>query len=179
MELGNMDFRILTDYILSINLYDDCGFLLDFDFFDFDLIEDWAIELINLGCENEALYTLATFYKPINPDEIMPYLKRTFLELNLKEKYNDEAEICCARYYFNKVVKGEDVGTNLFRAAIFCDGNGRNTHPDKEFNFGVLSEIWFDMKYNAEYSYNGVNVNNIEQEVITKAKWWLKNNPLE
>jgi len=119
MELGNTDFRILTDYILSINLWND----LD----DFDLIEDWSIQFINLGCENEALYTLATFYKPINPDEIMPYLKRTFLELNLKEKYSDEAEICYARYHFNKVVKGEDVETNLFRAAMFGDGWSKNT----------------------------------------------------
>jgi hypothetical protein len=172
MELGNTDFRILTDYILSINLWDD-------DFDDFDLIEDWAIQFINLGCENEALYTLATFYKPINPGEIMPYLKRTFLELNLKEKYNDEAEICYARYHLNKVVKGENVKTNLFRAAIFCDGDGRKTHPDEELNFGVLSEIWLDMKYSVGYSYKGVNINNIEQEVITKAKWWLKNNPLK
>jgi len=171
MEQENIDFKILTDYILSINLWDD----LD----NFDLIEDWAIQFINLGCENEALYTLATFYKPINPDEIMPYLKRTFLELNLKEKYHDEAEICYARYHFNKVVKGEDVETNLFRAAIFCDGDGRKTHPDEELNFAVLSEIWVDMKYSVGYSYKGVNINNIEQEVIAKAKWWLKNNPLK
>jgi hypothetical protein len=170
MEQENEDFKIFTDYILSMNLCDD---------FDFDLIEDWAIQFINLGCENEALYILATFYKPINPDKIMPYLKHTFLELNLKEKYNDEAEICYARYHFNKVVKGEDVETNLFRAAIFCDGDGRKTHPDEELNFGVLSEIWFDMRYSVGYSYKGVNINNIEQEVIAKAKWWLKNNPLK
>lgn len=171
MELGNTDFRILTDYILSINLWDD-------DFDDFDLIENWAIQFINLGCENEALYTLATFYKPINPDEIMPYLKRTFLELNLKEKEGVEAEICYARYHLTKIAKGEDVKINLFCAIPFCDGDGRKTHPDEELNFGVLSEIWLDMKYSVAYSYKGVNINNIEQEVITKAKWWLKNNPL-
>ncbi|WP_163394232.1 hypothetical protein [Flavobacterium limi] len=175
MEQENEDFKILTDYILSINLFND----FDLDLIDFDSIEDWAIQFINLGCENEALYTLATFYKPINPDEIMPYLKRTFLELNLKEKYNDEAEICYARYHLTKVAKGEDVKNNFFRASIFCDGDGRKTHPDEELNFGVLNEIWLDMKYDADYWYRGVNISNIEQKVIEKAKWWLKNNPLK
>ncbi|SHM32093.1 hypothetical protein [Flavobacterium chilense] len=176
MEKENEDFKILTDYILSINLWGD--FNSDLDLTDFDLIEDWAIQLINLGCENEALYNLATFYKPINPDEIMPYLKRTFLELNLKEKEGDDAEICYARYHFNRVIKGEDVKSNLFRAAIFSDGNDRKSHPETELNFGVLSEIWLDMKYDPDYWYRGINISNIEQKVIEKAKWWLKNNPI-
>ena len=175
MEQENEDFKILTDYILSIKFMQRFDFI---DFVDFDSIEDWAIQLINLGCENEAVCTLATFYKPINPDEIMPYLKRTFLELDLKEKEGDEAETCYARYHFNRVIKGEDVEINSFYAAIFCDGDGRKTHPDEELDFGVLSEIWLDMKDDADYWYKGVNISNIEQKVIEKAKWWLKNNPI-
>jgi len=175
MEQGNDDFKILTDYILSIKFMQRFDFI---DFIDFDSIEDWAIQLINLGCENEALYTLATFYKPINPDEIMPYLKHTFLELNLKERDGIEARICYARYHLAKVAKGEDVKANLYYAIPFCDGDGRKSHPETELNFGVLSEIWLDMKYDPDYWYRGVNISNIEQKVIEKAKWWLKNNPI-
>jgi len=57
--------------------------------------------------------------------------------------------------------------------------DGRKTHPDKELSFGVLSEIWLDMRYDADYWYRGVNISNIEQKAMEKAKWWLKNNPLK
>ncbi|PIF71471.1 hypothetical protein [Flavobacterium sp. 2] len=50
MEIVNRDFEILTDYILVFHTY---------KFLNIDLIEDWAIELINLGYESEAIYTLA------------------------------------------------------------------------------------------------------------------------
>jgi hypothetical protein len=165
MEQENIDFKILTDYILSMNLWDD---------FDFDLIEEWAIELINLGYESEALCTLATFYKPINSNEIMPYLKRTFLELNLKEKDQEETKVCYIRYHLSKIAKKEDIRKHFEYAEKFYIGNGMQI----EQNLNFLDEMWLDMKYNVDSCYNAMKINNSEQIVIEKAKLWLEMNPL-
>jgi hypothetical protein len=66
MELINRDFEILTDYILAFHYV---------KYHNVDLIEEWAIELINSGYESETIYSLASFYKSISSDEIQPYGK--------------------------------------------------------------------------------------------------------
>lgn len=69
MKIGNKNFQILTDYILSIS---------SSNIFNTELIEEWTMELINLGYESDSIYMLASFSKPIEFYEIESFLKSFF-----------------------------------------------------------------------------------------------------
>ncbi|KQB39525.1 hypothetical protein [Flavobacterium aquidurense] len=165
MEILNRDFEILTDYILTFHFY---------EYLNVDLIEDWAIELINSGYESEAIYNLACFYKPIDPHEVQPYLEAVLSELNLKLKDKEESEKCHIRYFLNRIVKHDDVKTNLKRLLYI----------DYDFNKEIdirdlysLQYVWDDLLAGEVYWYNkDLNLDTIEQEVVEKAEKWLSEN---
>ncbi|OMQ11781.1 hypothetical protein [[Flexibacter] sp. ATCC 35103] len=165
MEILNRDFEILTDYILTFHFY---------EYLNVDLIEDWAIELINSGYESEAIYNLACFYKPIDLHEVQPYLEAVLSELNLTLKNKEESEKCHIRYFLNKIVKHDDVKTNLKRLLYI----------DYDFNKEIdirdlysLQYVWDDLLAGEVYWYNkDLNLDTIEQEVVEKAEKWLSEN---
>jgi hypothetical protein len=164
MEKINRDFKILTDYILTFHFY---------KYLNIDLIEDWAIELINSGYESEAIYDLACFYKPIDSDEVQPYLEAVLLELNLKAKNKMESEKCHIRYFLNKIVKHDNVRSNLNSMLHFYfEFVGKDTA-----DFSVLQYAWDDLAAGEVNWYNkDLNLDNIEQEVIVLAQKWLNEN---
>ncbi|MEG0851433.1 MAG: hypothetical protein RSH24_16330 [Flavobacterium sp.] len=165
MEIVNRDFEILTDYILVFHTY---------KFLNIDLIEDWVIELINLGYESEAIYTLACFYKPIDYDEIKPYLEAVFLELNLTTKNEEESQKSHIRYFLNKIVKRENVRGNLKNMLHFYF----EFAVDKDIvDFSVLQYVWDDLSAGeVNWYYKDLNLDTIEEEVIEKAEKWLIEN---
>lgn len=165
MEIVNRDFEILTDYILAFHSY---------KFLNIDLIEDWAIELINSGYESEAIYTLACFYKPIDSDEIQPYLEAVFSELNLTAKNEEESQKSHIRYFLNKIAKQENVRGNLKNMLHFYF----EFAVDKEIvDFSVLQYVWDDLSAGeVNWYYKDLNLDTIEGEVIEKAEKWLNEN---
>jgi len=165
MELINRDFEILTDYILAF----DCV-----KYHNVDLIEDWAIELINSGYESEAIYTLACFYKPINADKVQPYLEAVFAELNLTAKNEVESQKSHIKYFLNKVVKQKDVRSNL-KKMLQCY---YDFDVDKDIvDLSVLQYVWDDFVAGKEnWYFKDLSLDNIEQEVIEKAKKWMREN---
>lgn len=110
MEIGNKNFQILTDYILSFSTSKT---------FNTDLIEEWTIGLINLGYESDSIFMLASFSKPIEYYEIESYLKKVFSELKLVEKNKSEAEFSFLKYNINQIAISKKVRTNLRLAADF------------------------------------------------------------
>lgn len=165
METINRDFEILTDYILTFYYY---------KYLNVDLIEDWAIELINSGYESEAIYNLACFYKPIDSDEVQPYLEAVFSELNLTAKNKVESQKSHIRYFLNKVVKQEDIRSNLKRMLHFyCD-----FEIDKDIaDFSVLQYLWYDLAAGqVNWYYKDISLNNIEQQVVEMAEKWMREN---
>ena len=165
MELVNKDFEILTDYILTFHFY---------KYLNIDLIEDWAIELINSGYESEAIYNLACFYKPIDSDEVQPYLEAVLSELNLTTKNREESQKSHIRYFLNKVVKHDDVRVNLKRMLhLYCDFD-----VDKDIiDLSVLDDAWDDLiAGQVNWYYKDVSLDTIEQEVIVMAQKWLYEN---
>ena len=165
MELVNKDFEILTDYILAFHFY---------KYLNIDLIEDWAIELINSGYESQAIYNLACFYKPIDSDEVQPYLEAVLSELNLTTKNREESQKSHIRYFLNKIVKHDDVRGNLKRTLhLYCDFD-----VDKDIiDLSVLDDAWDDLiAGQVNWYYKDVSLDTIEQEVIVMAQKWLYEN---
>jgi hypothetical protein len=165
METINRDFEILTDYILTFYYY---------KYLNVDLIENWAIELINSGYESEAIYNLACFYKPIDSDEVQPYLEAVFAELNLTAKNNAESQKSHIRYFLNKVVQYENVRSNLKRMLQFSF----DFDIDKDLtDLSALQYLWDDLEDGqVNWHYKDLSLDTIEQEVVEKAKKWMREN---
>jgi predicted ABC-class ATPase len=165
METINRDFEILTDYILTFYYY---------KYLNVDLIENWVIELINSGYESEAIYTLACFYKPIDSDEVQPHLETVFSELNLTAKNKAESQKSHIRYFLNKVLKQEDVRSNLKRMLQFSF----DFDIDKDLtDLSALQYLWDDLEDGqVNWHYKDLSLDTIEQEVVEKAKKWMREN---
>jgi hypothetical protein len=165
MEILNRDFEILTDYILTFHFY---------KYLNIDLIEDWAIELINSGYESEAIYNLACFYKPIDSYEVQPYLEAVLSELNLTTKNEEESQKCHIRYFLNKIVKHDDVRGNLKRLLYIDYDFNKDIHIVDLYS---LQYVWDDLLAGEVYWYNkDFNLDTIEQEIIVMAQKWLYEN---
>lgn len=165
MEIGNKNFQILTDYILSFSTS---------EIFNTDLIDEWTMGLINLGYESDSIYMLASFSKPIEFYEIESYLKKVFSELKLVEKNKLEAEQSILKFHVSQIANSKNVRTNLRLAADFfysyeSDAIIRDFH--------MLNYTWDDLEEQGEtYYYENVDLNTIEKVVVEKAILWLDRN---
>jgi hypothetical protein len=167
MKIINRDFEILTDYILAFH---------SVKYHNVDLIEDWAIELINSGYESEAIYSLACFYKPIDPYEVQPHLETVFAELNLTAKNEAESQKSHIRYFLNKVLKQEDVKSNLKNMLHFY--SDFEIYEEKDItDLYALQYVWQDLEEGkANWYYKKLSLNTIEQEVVEMAEKWMHEN---
>jgi len=162
MEIGNKNFQILTDYILSFSVSDT---------FNTNLIEEWTIGLINLGFESDSIYMLASFSKPIAYYEIESYLKKVFSELKLVEKNKLEAEQSILKFHVNQIVNAINVRTNLRLVANYFFSYESDAIIR---DFYLLNHAWDDLvELDETYYYENVDLNTIEKVVIEKAKLWV------
>lgn len=165
MEIGNKDFQILTDYILSFSVSDT---------FNTNLIEEWTIGLINLGFESDSIYMLASFSKPTAYYEIESYLKKVFTELKLVEKNKLEAEQSILKFHVNQIVNAINVRTNLSLVSDFFYSFESDTIIR---DFYLLNYAWDDLEeFGISNYYNNVELNTIKKVVIEKAMLWIEKN---
>ena len=161
--MNNEDFKILTGYVLSYNSY-PC--------LNTDLIEDWTMELINLGYESDAVFMLASFSKPISYYEIESYLKVVFRELNLIENDKLSAKKSLISYHLNEIVNLKRIRYNLTQ---FIDLYYDSDTDFEITDFYLLFHGWDELEELGEnYYYEGADLDNIEGIIIEKAKIWLE-----
>ena len=55
--------------------------------FNYDLTVDWAIDLLKSGIETDNIFMLASFSKPVNSDEVKPYLSAVLNDLKIDKTY--------------------------------------------------------------------------------------------
>ena len=160
--MEKIDFKILTNYILSFN---------SLDYLNADLIEEWIFELINLGYKSDAIYMLASFSKPIDLAEIKPYLKRVFNEFNLKEKTGFEAKKSFIKYHLNQIANSENIRGNLRKVIdLYYDFESDLDITD----FYLLYYAWEELEeIKVNFYYPNVDLGNIEKVVIEKALIWI------
>lgn len=165
MEIGNKNFQILTDYILSFSVSDT---------FNTNLIEEWTMGLINSGYESDSIYMLASFSKPIVYYEIESYLKKVFLELELEVKNKFEAEYSFLKYYINQIANSKSVRANLRLVSDFFYSFESDIIIR---DFYLLNYAWEDLEeFGISNYYNNVELNTIEKVVIEKAMLWIEKN---
>ena len=100
------------------------------EYFDYNPAIDWAIELIRNGIETENVLIVASFSKPVDRDEIKPYIIGALNELNLTEKYREIQRntekyreysiIANAHYHLEQILNDYEIRKNLTKLYEIC-----------------------------------------------------------
>lgn len=141
------------------------------EYFDYNPAIDWAIELIRNGKEAENILIVASFSKPVDREEIKPYIKGALKELNLNEKYGDYSIIANAHYYLEQILNDCEIRKNLSKLYEIC----LNADMDSRLMpFYLLYHGWGELEeIGANYYFEGADLDNIEEVIKEQAKIWM------
>ena len=146
-------------------------------YFDYNLAVNWAYQLMESGIESETIYMLASFTKPVNSNEVIPYISAVLKELNITEKVGDDATLSEISYYLSEIVCDRKVRINLghvYRIAL--DTNcAFGLEP-----FYMLYYAWDELEeLGVNYYYGGANKANIESLLKEEAQKWLNEHVID
>ncbi len=141
------------------------------DFFNYDIVIDWAIYLLENGYENESLYVLASFRKPSDSREIKPYVSEALNDLNLEEKSGEYSIIAQTYFHIQHILNDISIRKNLnaiYTLSCSLDhGYGLST-------FYHINNAWTDLEEGfPNFYYKGVTSDNIEQFLKKEARKWV------
>jgi hypothetical protein len=141
------------------------------EFFDYNPAIDWAIELIGKGIETENVLIVASFSKPVDREEIKPYIKGALKELNLTEKYGEYSIVANAHYYLEQILNDYEIRKNLSKLYEIC----LNADMDSRLMpFYLLYHAWGDLEQIGEnYYFDGADLENIEDVIKNEAQIWV------
>lgn len=139
--------------------------------FDYNLSIDWAIELIRNGIESEYVLIVASFAKPVERDEIKPYITGALKELNLIEKYGEYSTIANTHYHLELILNDIEIRKNIRKLSdIYLNSN----YDKGLLPFYLLYHGWDELEQiGANYYFEGANLDNIEEVIKEQAKIWI------
>ena len=139
--------------------------------FDYNLSIDWAIELIRKGIESENILIVASFSKPVDRDEIRPYISGALKELNLTEKYGEYSIVANAHYYLEQILNDYEIRKNLMKLYKLC----MSVNYEKGLMpFYLLYHGWDELEQIGEnYYFEGADLDNIEEVIKEQAQIWV------
>lgn len=145
--------------------------------FNYDLVVDWAIHLMNEGNETDNVLMLASFSKPVSSIEIKPYLSAVLKDMGIEEREGVEAIRVYIHFYLRKILKDESVKDNLNHLyQLFIDEEFIST-KSKDLGlkpFYLLYHAWSCLEEIGEnFYYEGVHLGNIKAVTKKEAKRWI------
>jgi len=143
--------------------------------FDTDICVDWAFDMVSLGFDTPTVLMLAGLQKPTNYFQTIEYLKAALRELNIKQKFGDEAVISYSSYFIAQIAKGQNIKENLKEVYKFCQAKN---YEGLIYDFYLL--YWacddLDCGQDMQHYWDGATKDNIEAIVVNTAERWLKAN---
>ncbi|MBK9742060.1 MAG: hypothetical protein IPO94_03490 [Saprospiraceae bacterium] len=138
------------------------------EYFDYNPAIDWAIELIRNGNESDNILIVASFSKPVDREEIKPYITGALKELNLNEKYGEYSIIANVHYYLEQILNDYEMRKNLSKLYEIC----LYTNMDSRLMpFYFLYHGWCELEEIGENDYfEGADLDNIEEVIKDQAK---------
>lgn len=161
-------YPILTNTVLSVKEFKDE--------FDYNLVVDWACDMLLYGYETEHLLLLAATTKPTTAFESELYLDNAVEELGLNFIYGEKALISYTWTYVSELSKGAAIKTNL---SIIDRTYMANMDRTLISDFTSLSYAWDcyrddDADFYIPRYWEGATKDNLEDTTISYAKEWLE-----
>ncbi len=139
--------------------------------FDYNVVVDWAINLIREGKETESILMLASFSEPIEKWEISPYVTAVLDELGLNEFECDDAIIAQTHFILLKILNDIDLRKSLRQLFQICINNDMD---NRIMNFYLLYHAWDELEeIGTNYYYEGATLENIERVLKKEAQEWI------
>jgi len=144
---------------------------LGVELFDYNPTIDWAIHMMGKGIETDNMLILASFSKPVDREEIKPYVSGVLKDLELDEKIGEYSIVSNCYYHVQQIIDEYDKRKNLsFLYSIHLENN----YPEYTSPFYLLYHGWSDLEtegYN--YYYDGATLNNIETVVNLESQKFI------
>jgi len=144
--------------------------------FNYDIVVDWAIDLIQQGTETDDILILASFSKPVDSAEIKPYLNAVLTNLGFEEKTGDETVLALIRHHLLEILNESDIRKHLDSLYdLFLEKDC--FHNDNRFGlrpFYLLYHGWIELEDIGVNDYfEGANLNSIENVLKEQAQIWI------
>ena len=143
---------------------------------------DWAVEMMLVGYESQALDILAGILKPTTYREVIDYVEAAVRELGLQMKTGEDALLSYASYYLRHMANGQEVKAHLKALYKFYTVSEPYFEPPFH-DFYRLYWAWHDIDYfeqhptgyaTHDFYWAGSDKTNIESFVIGEAKKWME-----
>lgn len=147
-----------------------------FEGFNYDLVVDWAVGLIENGMDSENILILASFAKPVDSDEMKPYLSAVLKDLNLEEKRGNEAVFGLIEFYLTEILNGHSIRDKLlFFYHMYLEKDCVSNNDQFDITpFYLLFHAWCDLEeVGMNFYFENTDLNNIEDVCKNEARRWL------
>lgn len=141
------------------------------ELFDYNLAIDWAIHMLDNDIETENILIIASFSKPVDREEIKPYISGVLQDLNLEEKHGHYSIITYTHYCLEQILVNYELRKNLRVLYNLClevdHRSGLNT-------FYLLYHAWWSLEEDGcNYYFEGADLHNIESVLKSEARNWI------
>lgn len=146
--------------------------------FNYDIVVDWAMELLDKGNESENVLILASFSKPVDSYEIKPYLSSVLREFQIEDKTGDEAVLALIKFHLNEIVNNIAIKENLYAIYdIFLEKDYLNEDKYGLMPFYLLYHGWEGLlSIGINCYFEGADLDNIRDVLRQQAEIWLEKN---
>ncbi len=140
-------------------------------YFDYNVVVDWALRLLERGVETENILILTSFSKPVEAYEIAPYVSAALFDLELDEKAGEGWLFFAARWHLQEIVAGNDIKRHLSELSNW----GRIPDKYRLKIFQHYHYAWEDLESGDMhwYSSEDLSLENIEVKVKEEATNWI------
>jgi hypothetical protein len=144
-----------------------------FDDFNYDLLIDWAIDLLEENITTQSIQIAAGLEKPVNVFEARKYIETILEELNLLNFTKDEKIRFYCAFFVEEIILEIDIRQNL--KILYKTHQSLDSKNDL-YDFYLLYWAWDDLD-TQEYTpyWSDANKDNIKDIVINISKDWINN----
>lgn len=141
------------------------------ELFDYNPVIDWSIHMLQKGIETENMLILASFSRPVEREEIKPYVSGVLKDLKLEEKVGEYSIVSHCYYHVQQIIDEYEKRKNL---SSLYSIHLENDYPEYTTPFFLLYHGWSDLETEGfNYYYDGATLKNIESVVKLESQKFI------
>ncbi|MEY8861233.1 hypothetical protein [Tenacibaculum singaporense] len=146
--------------------------------FDYDLVVDWAVNMLLNNYNYESLIKIASMSKPIFEEEIVDYVTEVLNDFKIEELVAVDTFKRKANYHVKMILQSNEIRKHLESLyKIYLESD----NPDYKVFFN-LHHAWKDLESDfikqemngIQMYYKGATLENIKELIILESKKWLE-----
>ncbi|WP_408025855.1 hypothetical protein [Tenacibaculum sediminilitoris] len=150
--------------------------------FDYDLVVDWAVNMLLDDYNHESLIKIASMSKPVLEEEIVDYVTEVLSDFKVEELVMVDAFKRKVNYHVKMILQSNEIRKQLESLyKIYLESD----NPDYTVFFS-LHHAWKDLESDfikqemngTQLYYKGATLENIKELIVLESKKWLESSGL-